>query len=172
MPLPVMLEVDQRRCVLIGGGAVATRRGQALHAAGARIVVVAPAVTDTLAAAAAECHRRVYAEGDLRGAFLVVTAADDAAANRAAAEEAARLGVLVNRADAGPAGDLTFMATARVGTATLAVDSGVTHPRAARAIRDRAAAAVDAAWVASLAAEARPNASGATQPAGPREAEA
>ena len=43
---PIFLELSGRRAVVIGGGAVAVRKAQALLAAGARLVVVAERVDD------------------------------------------------------------------------------------------------------------------------------
>jgi len=47
---PIFLELSGRRAVVIGAGAVATRKAQALLDAGARLVVVAEDIDNTLAA--------------------------------------------------------------------------------------------------------------------------
>jgi len=47
---PIFLEMRGRRAVVIGGGAVAVRKAQALLDAGARLVVVAEHIDDILSA--------------------------------------------------------------------------------------------------------------------------
>jgi len=123
--LPILLRVTGRRCIVIGAGAVARRRAQALHAQGAAVVVIAPeahAGTDD-DWPATEVHPRRYATGDLAGAWLVVVATDDPAVNDAVSTEAAERGVLVNRADDPEAGDLTVLAHRQRGPVTVAVST-------------------------------------------------
>jgi uroporphyrin-III C-methyltransferase/precorrin-2 dehydrogenase/sirohydrochlorin ferrochelatase len=78
--LPLTLRVAGRRVVVVGGGHVATRRTLSLVEAGARVVVVSPAVSDSLASSIGrgdvEWVRRSYVTGDLTGAWLVQTATD------------------------------------------------------------------------------------------------
>ena len=47
---PIFLELSGRRAVIVGGGAVATQKAQALLAAGARLVVVSKDIDDALVA--------------------------------------------------------------------------------------------------------------------------
>jgi precorrin-2 dehydrogenase/sirohydrochlorin ferrochelatase len=144
--LPVMLKLAGRRCVIVGGGAVALRRARALLEAGAEVTVIAPRIGDELAGLAVRTHRRAYQDGDLAGAFLAVVATDDPAANRAAGQEAARLGVLCNRADDPEAGDLVVPAHVNIGLVTIVVGSGGISPRAAAVIRDQLAVQLDRDW--------------------------
>ena len=141
--LSVQLDVRDRRCVVVGGGPVATRRARSLQLAGARVTVVAAAITTELRALDDEgilqVHRREFRQSDLDPAdpadpagphgadrvVLVVTATDDPAVNAAVAERAAALGALVNRADDAPAGDVSFPSVLRRGSVTIAVSTGV-----------------------------------------------
>ena len=45
---PIFLEMKDRRCVVIGGGAVAERKVEGLVAVGANVTVISPAITDGL----------------------------------------------------------------------------------------------------------------------------
>ena len=45
---PVNLVVEGRRCVVVGGGAVAARKVEGLMAAGADVVVIAPQIDDQI----------------------------------------------------------------------------------------------------------------------------
>jgi uroporphyrin-III C-methyltransferase / precorrin-2 dehydrogenase / sirohydrochlorin ferrochelatase len=97
------LRLGGRRVVVVGGGAVATRRIPALLDAGADIVLVSPSVTasleDLAAAGRIRWDRRRYADGDCAGAWLVCACTDDAAANVAVATEAERQRTWYVRAD-------------------------------------------------------------------------
>jgi siroheme synthase-like protein len=148
--LPVMLRVRGRSVVIIGGGAVAKRRAASLLDSGANVTVIAPVVDPALAAMNITTHQRPYAEGDLRGAFMTVIATDDPAANAAAAAEAEREGVLVNRADEPEAGDIIIPAHTRIGPVTVSVGSGGISPRAAAHMRDQMLIELDRDWLVLL----------------------
>jgi siroheme synthase-like protein len=138
--LPVGLDVAGWRCVVAGGGPVATRRVRALLAAGATPVVVAPEVTEELERLAGSdqvaWERRAVRPGDADGARVVVCATSDPAVNQALADEAAAAGALVNRADDAAAGDLRFPATVTRGPVSVAVAAGGA-PVVARWVADR-----------------------------------
>ena len=150
LDFPAMLKIRGRRCVIIGGGAVALRRVISLIECGAKVTVIAPKINTEIQALPVHVELRGYRAGDLFGAFLAVIATDDPAVNAAAGAEAARLGVLVNRADEQEAGDLTVPAHVHIGPLTLCVGSGGISPRAAAVIRDQLAAAMDRDWARLL----------------------
>ena len=91
---PVSLTLAGRRVLVVGGGRVATRRVEELLEAGARLDVVAPAVSAEIAAWARAGRLvsalRPFEAGDVRGAWLCVAATDDAAVNRAVVVAAER----------------------------------------------------------------------------------
>lgn len=144
--LPALLNLAGRRCLIVGGGAVARRRAGALLDAGAAVSVVAPAIDDAVRRLAVEAIERPFEAGDLDGVFLVVIATDDAAVNESAAAEAASRGVLTNRADDPEAGDVTIPAHRRRGPVTVAVDTGGASAAAARRLVESAAAGIDPVW--------------------------
>lgn len=148
--LPVMLRLDGRRCLVVGGGETAARRAAALLACGSDLVVVAPVIHASIDRTSACCEERPYRSADVTGAFLVVVATNDQRVNQQVAEDAARSGAIVNRADLPEAGDLTVMAHTRRGGITVAVDTGGASASAARALRDAAALAIDDHWVTLL----------------------
>ncbi|GAA1433687.1 hypothetical protein GCM10009616_26250 [Microlunatus lacustris] len=133
------LRLAGRRVVVVGGGAVATRRLPRLLEAGARVEVVAPWVTPAIARAAAAgeltWQRRRYAPGDLHGCWYVLAAADDPQANRAVSAEAEELRIFCVRAD--QAGEATAWtpATGEVDGVQVAVLAG-RRPREAARVRD------------------------------------
>ena len=144
--LPITLQPEAWRCLVVGGGPVATRRARWLAQGGAHVVVVAPNVADELASLAHELHRRAYRSDDLAGVRLVVAATDDPAVNDAVTRDAAQRGILCNRPDAPEKGDFTVPALGRAGPVTVAVATGAASPAAAGAIRDELLARLDPAW--------------------------
>jgi uroporphyrin-III C-methyltransferase / precorrin-2 dehydrogenase / sirohydrochlorin ferrochelatase len=102
-PYLLGLRLRDRRVVVVGGGAVATRRIPALLDAGADILLVSPAVTTSLedlaAAGRIRWEPRGYADGDCAGAWLVCACTDDPAVNAAVAAAAERQRTWYVRAD-------------------------------------------------------------------------
>src|SRR5690349_5142512 len=100
---PLLLELEGRRCIVVGGGPVGERKVDGLLAVGAAVTVVSSEVMPALSALAADGRitlvRRVYRDGDLEGAALVFTALDDPRATAVVAEEARRRGIWLNAAD-------------------------------------------------------------------------
>ena len=140
MTLVLSWNVEGRRCVVVGGGTVGTRRARDLIAAGARVTVVAPDVTDVLAdldAAGQVDLEQVPATSEvldrvLPGSVLVVVATDRTEVNELVAEAARELGVLVNRADDAASGDVTWTTPVRRGPVHVAVSTGGEAPAVAR----------------------------------------
>jgi uroporphyrin-III C-methyltransferase/precorrin-2 dehydrogenase/sirohydrochlorin ferrochelatase len=102
-PYLLGLRLAGRRVVVVGGGAVATRRIPALLDAGADIVLVSPSVTTSLedlaAAGRIRWEPRRYSDGDCAGAWLVCACTDDPTVNAAVAAEAERQRIWSVRAD-------------------------------------------------------------------------
>lgn len=136
--LPVMLQLADRLCVVVGGGSVALRKTQVLLAAGARVRVVAPQLLSAFAALPGlDCRQQPFAPEVLRGAVLVCAATDDPAANAAVVATAQAQGLLVNCADGTTAGDVHFPAVLRRGPLTVTVASHGTSPALAVGLRNQ-----------------------------------
>jgi siroheme synthase-like protein len=84
--LPVMLRVQGKCCVVIGGGEVAAQKVRQLLECGAEVVIVSPDLCDELMALARSGQVRwlpqPYEASVLDGAFLVFACTDDNAVNR------------------------------------------------------------------------------------------
>ncbi len=140
MSLVLSWDLSGRTCVVVGGGPVGTRRARDLVAAGARVTVVAPEVGETLAALAGSGDldlEQVPATPELldrvlAGAALVVAATDDPQVNQLVSEVARQHGVLVNRADDAPAGDVTWTTAVHRGPVRVSVSTAGQAPAVAR----------------------------------------
>ena len=158
---PVLLDLADRRCVMVGGGLVAERRVEGLLAVGAHVIVISPRLTRALAALAAagriEHEPRGYRDGDLAGADLAFVATDAGEVNASVAREARERSVWINAADDPSRCTFILPALVRRGDLTVAVATGGASPALARAIREELEAYLtdDYATLASIAAEAR-----------------
>lgn len=136
---PVMLEGDRIVAVIVGGGAVALRKAQALVVAGARVTVVSPefdaGFTESLLPGSPQLVRSRYQSSHLAGATMVIAATDNAKVNQQVATDARARGILVNVVDAPEFGTFVTPAVHRSGDLTVAVSAG-RLPAAAAAIRD------------------------------------
>ena len=124
--------------MVVGGGAVATRKVGKLLQAGAEVVVVSPEVRPELADMDVEIHDRAYEYGDLEGANLAFTATDSREVNAAVAREAKERGVPINVADRPSEGDFAVPSTLRRGGLQVAVSTGGASPTLARQDQERA----------------------------------
>jgi precorrin-2 dehydrogenase/sirohydrochlorin ferrochelatase len=138
---PIMVDLVHRRCLVVGGGAVAERKVLWLLECGAQVELVSPAATPGLAALAASgrlvWQRRRVEPGDVTGAFLVFAATDEAAANHATARAVVAAGGLVNVADDAAASTFHVPATLRRGDLTVAIATAGGSPALARRLRER-----------------------------------
>jgi precorrin-2 dehydrogenase / sirohydrochlorin ferrochelatase len=100
---PIFLELEGRRVIVIGGGAVAIRKAQSLLAAEARLVVVAEHIDDTLTAFCqgrnAELIKSKYSKDYLSGAVLVIAATNNQKLNKQIYKDCQELEVLCNVVD-------------------------------------------------------------------------
>ncbi|RMD79973.1 MAG: uroporphyrinogen-III C-methyltransferase [Gammaproteobacteria bacterium] len=159
--LPVFLDLRDRPCLVVGGGAVAARKVRLLRRAGARVRVVAPelqAELEALAAQGAIEHRpRAFRPADLEGCVLAVAATGEEAVNRRVAEEARARGLPVNVVDRPELCSFVFPAIVDRSPVVVAVSSGGRAPVLARMLRERLEALVPAGYgrLAAFAARYR-----------------
>ena len=137
---PIYLDMSRRRCLVIGGGAVAERKIAALLETGAEVTVLAPDVTDVVAGLskqnAIRFTARCYEDGDLDGFELAFVATDDPQVNAAVYREGRSRGVWVNSADDPARSDFILPSVLRRGDLTVAVSTGGTSPALARTVRE------------------------------------
>jgi siroheme synthase-like protein len=137
---PIFVEMQGRRCVVIGGGREAQRKVEGLLAAGAKVTVVAPELTPALQQMLdqeeIEHIDREYQDGDVEGYEVCMVATDDGAVNAEVSAEGKRRGVWVNAADDPPNCDFILPAIIRRGSITLAASTGGASPALARRLRE------------------------------------
>jgi uroporphyrin-III C-methyltransferase/precorrin-2 dehydrogenase/sirohydrochlorin ferrochelatase len=165
---PLALRLQGRRVLVVGGGAVATRRVPALLDAGAQVVLVSPTLTPALRsqADAGRLHwePRRFVASDLDGVWLVQVAVDDRLAAAAVSAAALERRIFCVRADDRHAATAWTPAVTRHGSVTVAVLAGG-EPRRAVAIRDAIRSGLASGSLGAPAASPEPGDAAAT--AGP-----
>ena len=136
---PAFLRLEDKPCLLVGGGDVAARKARLLLSAGARLTVVAPVLNEELVV---QVHndrlrhkRRRFRDSDVDGHWLVVSATGDPRVERRVSEMAERAGVFCNAVD--DRKNCSFITPAIVDRSPIvvAVSSGGSAPVLARRIR-------------------------------------
>ncbi len=100
---PIHLDIQNKNCLVVGGGGVGTRKVKTLLKCGAKVTVVSPAISDRLQMLAESARLtlkpRPYRTEDIEGMFLVIGASDDETLNRQISSDAERRNTLCNIAD-------------------------------------------------------------------------
>jgi uroporphyrin-III C-methyltransferase/precorrin-2 dehydrogenase/sirohydrochlorin ferrochelatase len=148
---PISLELEGRRVVVIGAGAVRAGKVEGLLAAGATDVLVVAAepagpLEDLSLIDGVTVRRGRWRPEDLEGALLCIAAHEEAAERDAIARAARARNVLVNVMDDVANCDWSAPAIVRRGELVLAIATGGASPALARRLRERLAAEFGEEW--------------------------
>ncbi len=137
----ISIDLTDRRCVVVGGGAIAERKVETLLEFRAAVRVVAPELTERLSVLAdqgtVEHAARVYEHGVLDGAFLVIAATDRRETNKSVSAEAQRRGILVNVVDDPALCTFFVPAIVRRADLVISVSTSGNSPAMARRVREK-----------------------------------
>ena len=159
--LPIFLNIRNRRCVVIGGGDVATRKVTMLLKADAAITLISPEICAELKALAKDKKIKFLQESfklnQLEGACLVVAATDDTKVNEAVSIAAKAQNIPVNVVDAPDLCTFTMGSIIDRSPVIIAVSSEGNAPVLARYIRTKIETMLPAGYgrVAAIAGEFR-----------------
>jgi precorrin-2 dehydrogenase/sirohydrochlorin ferrochelatase len=147
----MFVDLEGRRCLVVGGGPVATEKVEKLLDHGAVVRLVSPRLSprlEEMAAAGdvAELHRRAYRTEDLTGCFLVIAATNLDAINRMVWQDAEARNLLCNVVDVPPLCNFIMPSIVRRGELALAVSTGGASPVVAKHIRRQLEVAYGPEW--------------------------
>lgn len=91
----ISLELEDRACVIIGGGRAAYIKAQGLNRAGVRPEIIAEEFSTELLKLDADLVKKSYEPSDIYGAFLVFALTDNEELNKEIRKNAKRCGALV-----------------------------------------------------------------------------
>jgi len=140
MPLlPISLKLRGRHCVVVGGGVIAESKIQSLLAAEARVVVVAPEVTESVAAwvraGQIEWQKKNFATEELCGAFLVVAGTSSPQVNHEVFRQCEAEGILCNVVDDPEFCHFYYPAVVQRGALQIAISTEGQSPALAQRLR-------------------------------------
>lgn len=135
---PFMIELDNKNCVIGGGGAVAVRKVETMLAFGAKVTVVAPEIDDAILQMADEklvIKKHSILEEDLVGADIAIMATNDETVNSRMAAFCRGHNILVNVVDVKEECDFYFPAIIKQDDVVIAVSTGGDSPLLAARIK-------------------------------------
>ncbi|MBK3493711.1 siroheme synthase [Viridibacillus sp. YIM B01967] len=136
---PIMLQIKDKLCVVIGGGQVANRKVNSLLAAGALVTVISPTLHEKLQ----EKWRKQlltwveksFEAADIQDAFCIIAATDQPSIN-AKVKENVLPHQLLNIVDDATASNFIVPATVRRGDLTIAVSTAGANPGLAKKVKE------------------------------------
>ncbi len=135
---PVFLDLQDVPVLVVGGGPVGARKAAGLADAGAVVTMVATRIGDVVdRSTLGRVVERSFAESDLDGVRLVVTATGDVETDRTISAAATARGIWTNAADQPVDCEFILPAIARAGRISVAVSSDGASPAIAQFVRDR-----------------------------------
>jgi precorrin-2 dehydrogenase/sirohydrochlorin ferrochelatase len=138
---PLFLKLSGRLCLIVGGGKVSEGKIAGLFSTGAKIRVVSPEVTPTIA----KWHRnrriqwvkRKYRKEDLAGAYLVIAATASNEVHRVIYRDAHRRGILCNIVDVPELCDFYYGSVLQRGDLQIAISTAGASPSLAKRLRKK-----------------------------------
>ena len=136
---PIFILIEDKPCLVVGGGAVGERKVLDLREAGARVTVLSQTLTPTLTELAQAGQIRYLNEAftpdHLNGMVLAMAATDDREVNARVSAAAQERGIWVNVADDPEYCTFIVPAQVRQGDLTLAISTGGASPAVAQKLR-------------------------------------
>lgn len=136
---PVSLDLQNRNCLVVGGGSVGTRKVATLLDCDAKVTVVSPEATPRLTVLADNRSilwiKRSFKSSDLAGMFLVIGATNDDSLNLQISREAQKINILCNIADRPAACNFILPSIVCRGDLCIAISTSGRSPAYAKKLR-------------------------------------
>jgi len=136
---PIFLNLQDRRCVVIGGGKVALRKIKVLLDCGAKVTMISPEPHPEIVRLSKKkvirLIQRDYRKEDLNGAAVAFACTDAKETNRRVAEDSKKRRVPVNVTDDPGLSEFIIPSFFRRGDLTIAVSTAGVSPALAKKIR-------------------------------------
>jgi precorrin-2 dehydrogenase/sirohydrochlorin ferrochelatase len=136
---PVLLDVRDKRCIVVGGGSVGERKVETLLDCKAKVEIIAKTLshglTDMVEEGLVDYIGQQYSDLYLKDTFLVIGATDDPHLNSHIAEDARKRGVLCNIVDQPDLCSFVLPSVLRRGDLTIAFSTSGKSPAFAKKLR-------------------------------------
>ena len=136
---PIFLDIKDKNCLVVGGGAVGIRKALTLEKCGARVRLISALFPDDvlskLAGSTVRFETKEYEKRDIRAVFLVFAATNSDELNQKIKKDAADLNILCNVADSPDYSDFLVPSIVDKGDLMLAISTSGASPAMAKRIR-------------------------------------
>jgi precorrin-2 dehydrogenase / sirohydrochlorin ferrochelatase len=151
---PAFLDIRGKKCLVVGGGSVASQKVRALLACAGAVQVVSPTLDPSLQRlqknGSFEWIARDFIPSDLGGSFLAIAATNDAQVNEAVWDAANKERVLVNVVDDTPHCNFIAPSIFKRGRLQLAISTGGASPALAKKLRKQLRNMLGPEWAVAL----------------------
>jgi precorrin-2 dehydrogenase/sirohydrochlorin ferrochelatase len=134
--LPINLNVNRKKCLVVGGGKVAERKVKNLLICGAKVVVVSPELSPALKRKRIRWVKARYAKKYLAGTYLVIAATNDHKLNRRIAKDCRKNRIIMNVVDSAKDSDFISPAVLRKQGLVVAVSTDGKKAVRSKRVRD------------------------------------
>jgi precorrin-2 dehydrogenase/sirohydrochlorin ferrochelatase len=137
---PILVDLQGKKVIVVGGGTVAQRKIETLLAHGAVVFVIARELNAPLSrhveTGAIRLAGQEFKEEDLNDAFMVIAATDDPLLNRLVGKHAKEKGILINAVDQPSDCNFIVPSILRRGDLLIAVSTSGKSPAMAKRVRE------------------------------------
>ena len=135
---PFFIDIENKSCIIIGGGRVALRKVQKLKPFNPEITVIAPEICNEIKKLGGiTLIERSFEENDLRHAFMVISATDDIKLNADIYDLCRERKILVNTVDDKTKCGFIFPSIVKEENVSIAVSTSGSCPVFARYLRKK-----------------------------------
>lgn len=127
--LPVMLNTENKLCVVVGAGKTSLRKTKSLIESGAKVRVISPLFSDGFEELEVEKIHSKYQKNLIKDAFLVITATNDRQLNLQVIKDAHSIGIFASSVTADIESDFYSCSIADMGKLKIAVSTEKSFPK-------------------------------------------
>lgn len=148
MPVfPLFVNLKDKRCLVVGGGEVASRKIEILLRFEAHLIIIAPEISNYIMRleelGKITIIRREYSKKDMAGAILVVAATSSKTANERVYKDAVSRNIPVNVVDNPELCTFIFPSVVKRGALTIGISTSGEYPALSKKIRKITESAFD-----------------------------
>lgn len=136
---PLMLRIEGKDCLVVGGGKIAAEKIAGLLAHGAKVTVVSPRAVSSIQTKSRrgilQWKKRRFSPNDLSSALLVIAATNSSVVNSSVFRACKQRGILCNAVDDPKNCDFFYPAVVRRGPLQIAISTGGNSPALAARLR-------------------------------------
>lgn len=138
---PLFIALKGKKCVVVGGGEVASRKIQVLLEFDAFITVISPEISESIQELKWQGKviviKKRYSEDDIEGAFMVIAATSDEKVNQKVYNDALRSNIFVNVADCPEKCTFTFPSVVTRDELVIGISTSGGYPALAKKLRQK-----------------------------------